>query len=62
MLEYYFSKVFVVLERNSNNFKIITNKAKKIIHAMDMHDSDYVMTCTAAVPSISNTIKKFLLQ
>ena len=27
-----------------------------------MHDSDYIMTCTTAIPSISNTLKKLLLQ
>ena len=27
-----------------------------------MHDSDYVMTCTIAITSISNTPKKLLLQ
>ena len=26
-----------------------------------MHDSDYVMTCTTAIPSISNTLNKLLL-
>ena len=52
MLEYYFSKGFVVSERNSNHLNIIANEAKHIIHAMDMHDSDYVITCTTAIPSI----------
>ena len=27
-----------------------------------MHDSDCVMTCTTTIPSISTTLKKFLLQ
>ena len=27
-----------------------------------MHDSYYVMTCTTAIPSVSNTLKKLLLQ
>ena len=27
-----------------------------------MHDSDYVITCTTAIPSISNMLKKFLSQ
>ena len=27
-----------------------------------MHDSDYSMTCTTTIPSISNTLNKFLLQ
>ena len=34
MLEYYFSKGFVVLEHNSNKLKIIYNKSKQIIHAI----------------------------
>ena len=38
MLEYHFSKEFVVLKRNSNKSKILDNEAKKIIHAMDMYD------------------------
>ena len=62
MLEYYFSKGFVVLELNSNNLKIIANEEKQIIHAMDMHYSYYVMNFSAAIPSISNTLKKLLLQ
>ena len=45
MLEYYFSKGFVMLERNSKNLVVIVNESKQIINAMDMHDSDYVMTC-----------------
>ena len=57
MLEYYFSKGFVVLERNSNNLKITDNEAKQIIHAMDMHDSDYVMTCTTELPSIKTPLR-----
>ena len=27
-----------------------------------MYDSDYVMTCTTAIPSMSNTLNKLLLQ
>ena len=27
-----------------------------------MHDSDYVMNCTTLIPSISSTLKKFLLE
>ena len=29
---------------------------------MDMHDSDYVMTCTMVIPFISNTLNKLLLK
>ena len=31
-------------------------------NAVDIHDSDYVMNCTTAITSISNTLKKLLLQ
>ena len=27
-----------------------------------MHDSDYVMTCTTSIPSISNTLNKLMLR
>ena len=61
ILKYYFSKGFVMLELNSNKLKRIVNETKQIIHEMDMHDSDYVMTCTTAISFISNTLKKLLL-
>ena len=38
---------------------MIENNSKQIIHAMDMHDSDYVMICTTEITSISNTLKNF---
>ena len=52
MLEYYFSEGFVILELNSNNLLRTDNEAKQIIHAMDMHNLDYIMTCNAKIPSI----------
>ena len=51
-----------MLERNSYNLKIIENEAKQRIRAMDTHDSDYVTTCTTEISSISNNLKKLLLQ
>ena len=62
MLGYYFYKGFVMLERNSNNLKIIDNEAKQRIHAINMHDSYYVMNCTTTILYISNKLKKLLLQ
>ena len=53
-----FSKGFVILEINSNKLLIIDNEAKQIIHAIDMHDSDFFMTITTAIPSVSNTLNK----
>ena len=51
-----------MLEQNSNNLKRIPNEAKQTIHAMYMHDSEYVMDCTTAFTSIPNTFNKLLLQ
>ena len=50
------------MERNSNNLKIIYNGEKQTIHAMDMHYSYCVMTCTIKITFTSNTLKKLLLQ
>ena len=49
------------MECNSSNLNIIANEAKKN-HAMDIHDLDYVMNCTTAIPSISNTLNIFFLK
>ena len=54
------SKRFVVLEFNSNNLELIDNEEKKSCNGM--HYSDYVMNFTTAIPSISSTLNKFLLQ
>ena len=36
---------------------------KKKNHSCNgMHNSDYVLTCTNVIPSISNTLKKLVLQ
>ena len=61
MMEYYFSKGFGILERNSNSLKEIPNSAKERIHQEETHDSEYVITCNTTIPSISNTLKKLWL-
>ena len=52
MLEYYFSRGFIILELNSNNLSRIANEAKQIICEIYMHDSYYVMICTTEITSI----------
>ena len=52
MLEYYFSKGFLIFERNSNNLSRIANTEKQIINEMDMHDPDYVMIFTTSITYI----------
>ena len=61
-MEYYFSKGFGILERNSTHFKKIPNLAKQRIHAEETHDSDYFMTCNTTISYIPNILKKFWLQ
>ena len=56
MLEYYFSKVFGILECNFNNLAKLTNEVKQRIHAEETDNSDYVMTCINIFPSTSNTL------
>ena len=55
MSECYFSKVFVILECNSNKLLRIANESKQRIHEMDTHDSEYVMNCTTSITSILKT-------
>ena len=61
MLEYCFSKGFVILKHNSVNLSINTNNSKQVIHAIHMHDSEYVMICTTEISYISNTLKNLLI-
>ena len=61
MLEYYFSKVFGILECNTNNFVKLPNQVKQIIHAEEAYNLDYVMTCINTIPSTSNTLKNLIL-
>ena len=51
-----------MLERNSKNLMRIANEEKQIVHAMNMHNSEYVMICAMENNYISNTLKKLLLQ
>ena len=56
-----YKKGFGILECNFNNLAKLTNEVKQIIHAEETDNSDYVMTCTNTIPSISNTLNKLLL-
>ena len=61
-LEYYFSKIFGILERKSNHLKIITNLSKQRTHSDETYDSGYVMTYNTTITYISKTLKKLWLQ
>ena len=38
------------------------NEEKQKVHESDVHDSEYVMTYTTAITSMSNTLKKMWVQ
>ena len=60
MLEYYFSKVFAILECNANNLEKLPNEftpQKK----EETDNSDKVMTCINTITYTSNTLKNLLL-
>ena len=61
MLEYYFSKVFAILECNVNNLSKLLNEVKQIIHAEETDNSEKFITCINTIPSTSNTLKNVLL-
>ena len=61
MLEYYFSKIFGILECNFNDLEKLLNEVKQRIHAEETDNSDYVIICINTIPYISNTLKKLLL-
>ena len=43
-----------MLDHDYKNHENLLFRIKKCINATDMFDSDYVMTCNAAVPSDEN--------
>ena len=61
MLEYYFSKGFPILEYNDNNLAKLPNEVKQRIHAEEIYNSDYIMTCINTILSTSKTLNKLLL-
>ena len=61
MLEYYFPKVFNILECNVNNLAKLTIDIKKRIYAEDTDNSDKVMTCINTIPSTSKKLKNLVV-
>ena len=57
-VEYYLEKGFVILAHNPKNLSIVPNEVKQIMHAIDMHDSEYVMSCYTSITYVANTVKK----
>ena len=57
-MEYNLSKGFVIIEHRSKNLINVTNEVKITIHTIDMHYSDFALTCYTEIPSVSKIIKK----
>ena len=57
MLEYYFSKVFIIFECNTINLEKLLNEVKERVHVEDTDNYDKVMTCTTTILSTYNTLK-----
>ena len=56
MLEYYFSKLFAILEFNDNNLEKLPNDLNQRIQAKETDNSDKLMTCINTIISTSNTL------
>ena len=50
ILEYYFSKVFNILECNVNNLEKIPNEVKERIHSEETDNRDKFITCINTIP------------
>ena len=55
------SKVFYIMECNTNNLAKLPNDVKTIIHAEETYNSDKVMTCIIKIPSTSNTLNNLVV-
>ena len=61
MLEYYFSKVFTILECNYNNLAKLPYDVKQITHAEETDNSEKIMICINKMLSTSNTLKNLVV-
>ena len=58
LVSYYPSKVFVILDNNSDAMTNVTKHVTQRIHAEDLHPNNYIMMCNRAIPYASNTVNK----
>ena len=47
----------MILEQDSLDLYNMPLRVKKLIHYINMFDSDYIMICSTAIPSFRNTLK-----
>ena len=58
LIKNYLSKVFSVIEHNTNQLSLIPNNVKLRINLIGQLKTDYVMVKNGAISAVSNTIKK----
>ena len=61
MLEYHFSKGFIILEFNFNNLAKLPNDAKQRIHGEETDNSDKAMTFINTILYTSNIVKNLVV-
>ena len=52
LVEYYLEKGFIIIQHNYKNLSSVPNKSKQIIHAINTHKSEFVMTCYTEIYSV----------
>ena len=56
------SKVFSIIENNTNNLSLLSNDVKLRVNIIDKLDTDYVMVKNEAIPAVANTLKQLHIQ
>ena len=61
LVSYYLHKGFVMLERNSQALENLSLGVEQYMNAVNIFDSDYVITCNAAITSVANNLNNIHL-
>ena len=57
-MSYYLTKGFVILEEASLALENVPLRFEKCIHAINMFNSDSIISYSTSIPSFENTVKK----
>ena len=55
------SNICVIIERTSQSLNNIPLVVQNRIHDINVYDSDYIMSSSSPIPSVSDTLKKIYL-
>ena len=56
-LSYYLSKVFVIIEKNSQALTNVLQTVQNHINSINIYESDSMMTCCTRILSVANALK-----